>query len=243
MLKFNYFLLVFFIFQISLTKAQKSWGGGRDDDNFHYGYLFRSVDVRYAIVKNPNWQQPYYDADSKKNVTDSLSGIYADPQGGFGIGIVTNLRLTDNIDVRFTPTLIFTDRGLRYEYKDKTTIEKKLDYPSIDFPLGIKLKTDRRRGFRAYLLLGVVFSTDISFRGVKGQADLELLDKRITNTSSYWGYEAGMGFDIYLEYFKLSPEIKIVNSFNSVLVNEDHPFSRPIDKLFLHSLQIGLIFE
>jgi len=189
MLKFNYFLLVFFIFQISLTKAQKSWGGGRDDDNFHYGYLFRSVDVRYAVVKNPNC------------------------------------------------------RGLRYEYKDKTTIEKKLDYPSIDFPLGIKLKTDRRRDFRAYLLLGVVFSTDISFRGVKGQADLELLDKRITNTSSYWGYEAGMGFDIYLEYFKLSPEIKIVNSFNSVLVNEDHPFSRPIDKLFLHSLQIGLIFE
>ena len=53
----------------------------------------------------------------------------------------------------------------------------------------------------------------------------------------------GIGFDLYFEYFKLSPEIKLSNSFGNVLLPETHPFSAPINKLSLHTIMFSLYFE
>jgi len=65
----------------------------------------------------------------------------------------------------------------------------------------------------------------------------------VKNVSGFGSYEAGIGCDIYFEFFKLSPEIKIANSFGNVLVAQNQPFSVPIDKLFLHTIMFSLSFE
>jgi hypothetical protein len=59
-------------------------------------------------------------------VPSKLKAISAVPSAGFGIGFVVNKRLNDNSDVRFTPTLVFNDRILKYQYDNSANdMEKK----------------------------------------------------------------------------------------------------------------------
>ncbi|MEO6979626.1 MAG: PorT family protein, partial [Mucilaginibacter sp.] len=105
-----------------------------------------------------------------------------------------------------------------------------------------KLKSDRIQDFRAYILGGVKYSLAI---GSKKNTDtgLDPLSKLVKNVGGFGSYEAGIGCDIYFEFFKLSPEIKMSNSFGNVLVPENHPYSTPISALGLHTFTFSLIFE
>ena len=112
----------------------------------------------------------------------------------------------------------------------------------IDVPLSLKIKADRISDFRPYLLAGIKYSQAL---GSKVNSDINAApaDKLLKNVSSYGSYEAGIGCDIYLEYFKLSPELKISNSIGNVLYPENQPFAAPISKLSLHTIMFSLYFE
>ena len=163
---------------------------------------------------------------------------------GFGWGFVSNYRLGNNADVRFTPALSFSDRLIDYNYNlEEDYKQQKVQSTLVDFPLGIKLKSNRRKNFRAYMLAGMKYSVDIISKKKTDDADNIWTEKLVKNNRNILWYEAGIGFDLYFEFFKLSPEIKLANSLNSVLKPEEHPYSAPIDKLFLRNLQFSLYFE
>jgi len=69
------------------------------------------------------------------------------------------------------------------------------------------------------------------------------INKFLKNKKSFLSYEVGIGFDLYFEYFKLSPEFKLSNSVNSILKEEEHPYASPIEKLFLRNFVFSLYFE
>ena len=85
----------------------------------------------------------------------------------------------------------------------------------IDFPVSVKLKSERIQDFRAYMIAGVKYSEAIGSK--KNPPDIDPLDAVLRNKSGFGSYEVGLGCDIYFEFFKLSPEIKISNSFGNVL--------------------------
>jgi hypothetical protein len=59
-----------------------------------------------------------------------------------------------------------------------------------------------------------------------------------------YGIEAGIGFNFYMPYFILSPEIKISNGINNVHSRDpDLKFSNVIDKLQSRMIVFSLIFE
>jgi hypothetical protein len=176
-------------------------------------------------------------------VTDSLNSISSKSLPGFAVGFITRYRLTDHLEVRVTPSLVFSDRSVSYKYKTASQdVDKQVQTTTIDFPLSLKLKSDRVGNMRAYILGGLKYSSSI---GSKKNTDINSspLDKLLKNSQSYSSYEAGLGFDIYFEYFKLSPEIKVSNSLGNLLVQENHPFSSPISKLSLHTIMFSLYFE
>jgi len=145
--------------------------------------------------------------------------------------------------VRVTPSLVFASRDLSYDYVTPSdNVTKQVQTTTVDFPLLFKVKSDRISDFRAYLVGGVKYSYSIGSK-LNSDADADLLDKTVKNVGGYASYEAGIGCDIYFEYFKLSPELKISNSFGNVLVPENQPFSGPISKLYLHTLMFSLYFE
>lgn len=243
-MKIFFFLLIFLSYIQFKAAAQQNWGGGVDDEILHFGFTFQYVSAQYKILKKADWRKPYYDPQTNMYITDPLYSISSPASPGFGLGFVSNLRLGNNIDIRFTPVLVFSDRLIDYQYEDpKKFKQQKIQSTLADLPLGIKLKSDRVKDFRAYLIGGAKYSMDIASKKKSNDAGSTLLDKLVKNNRSIFSYEAGIGFDFYFEFFKLSPEFKISNSFQSVLQPEDHPYSAPLDKLFLRNVQFSLFFE
>lgn len=219
-----------------------AWGGGADQNDHSFGFSFSYVGSDFKITKKPNWRAPFIDPQTGTPATDSLRSISSRGLPGFGVGFLVRYRLTDHIEIRTTPSLIFSDRRVLYTYPDEAdNIEKQVQSTTVDAPLAIKLKSDRIRNMRAYLLGGVKWSSAIG--GKKDDANAAPTERLLKNVKSYSSYEAGFGFDIYFEYFKLSPEVKITNSFGNLLVRDNHPFAAPIEKLSLHTIVFSLYFE
>jgi hypothetical protein len=242
----NCYLTIILLFLCSnLLRAQSApaWGGGADQTDLSFGFSFAYVTNNYKIIKKPDWRTPFFDPGVNKNITDSLNSITSNPLPGFAIGFITRYRLTDHLEARINPSIVFADRSLTYTYPTVSEdVTKQTQSTAVDFPLSIKLKSDRIDDFRAYLIGGVKYSVAVG-KGNTNLAGLSPLDKLVKNAPGFGSYQVGMGCDIYFEYFKLSPEIKLSNSFGNVLVPENQPFSNPISKLYLHTITFSLIFE
>jgi hypothetical protein len=245
MIKTCYVTIVLFLVCSNLLRAQSApaWGGGADQNDLSFGFSFGYVNNYYKIVKKPNWRDPYFDPGVNRYITDSLNSINSNYMPGFSVGFLTRYRLTEHLEARVTPSLVFSDRSVTYTYPTAAeNVTKQIQTTIVDFPLSLKLKSDRIDNYRAYILGGVKYSKSIG-KGNSEPADIDPLQKTIKNVGGYGSYEVGLGFDIYFEFFKLSPEIKLSNSFGNVLVQEDQPFSAPISKLTLHTITFSLIFE
>lgn len=262
-------LILFFLLIAVINVKAQNWGGGIDNEGFNWGFSFQYIASEFKIIKTPNWQKEFENKDPQQGfvglVTPPLRSISSPVSAGFGIGFVLNYKLSKHLDLRSTPALIFNDKFVDYEYDMGSSIttnpslvpvsntisgdfpdgkkRQKMSPVIVDFPLGIKLKSDRRKDFRAYLLLGGKYSTDLT-GGKKPKDEGEIWVNRILkNKKSYASYEAGIGFDLYFEYFKMSPEIKVSHSFGSVIKREGHPYDTPIDRAILRNFTFSLFFE
>lgn len=248
---FFYFLLL--IFFTSKLLAQGNYGGGVDDDNLHFGFNFQYISSEFKIQKTANWRAPFFEDGSQ--VTDSLTSIRSIPNPGFGIGFVSDLYVTPNVNFRFTPSLVFADRIIDYEFKDGLSQDqggvqspdgftrRTVASTMFEFPLSIKVKSDRRNNFRAYMLAGGKYGIDIASKKKDDDKGELAINKFLKNSKGILSYEVAIGFDLYFEYFKMSPEIKISNSVNNILKREDTPYANPIEKLFLRNFVFSLYFE
>jgi hypothetical protein len=243
MIKTWYLTIILLLLCSNMLLAQApAWGGGADQTDLAFGFSFTSVSSSYKIVKQPNWRNPYYDPGVGRYITDSVNSISSNPTAGFAIGFLTRYRLTEHLEVRTTPSLIFADRSLYYTYATPSQdIVKSIQTTTVDFPLEFKLKSDRVQDFRAYILGGIKYSQAVG-RG-QDETNLDPLARDVKNVSGFGSYEAGIGCDIYFEFFKLSPEIKLSNSFGNVLLPENTPYAVPVNKLFLHTIMFSLVFE
>jgi hypothetical protein len=246
MTKSRYLIILLLLLCSSSLFAQSSppnWGGGADQNDFSFGFSFSYVSDYFKIVKKPDWRNPYYDPGVGKNITDSLRSINSPHQPGFAIGFLARYRITDNLEIRTNPTLIFADRELFYTYNDGTTQTKSVSPSTLDFPLSLKLKSERVGNVRAYILGGIKYSAALGGGGGIDNNQTDPIEKLVKNSKGYGSYEAGLGCDIYFEFFKLSPEIKLSNSLGNILIPGSEPYSTPISKLSLHSVVFSLIFE
>lgn len=245
LIKKNLFLLFVCLFGMQTVYAQ-NWGGGVDDDDLHFGFTFQYVSSEFKFLKKSDWKEHFerVDEDGNLQMGKPLRSLSSKASPGFGIGFVINKRLGENADLRLTPTLVFNDRLAYYEFEgEEAVIEKKVQSTMVDFPLGFKLKSDRRNNFRAYVIGGAKYSIDIGSKKRSNDAANGAMEKFLKNKRNFLSYEGGFGFDLYFEYFKMSPEIKLSYTLNDILKNDPSPYSKPIDKLMLRHVTFSLFFE
>ena len=126
---------------------------------------------------------------------------------GFSVGIISDLRLSRYLNLRFTPTLHFADRQLTFKsigFRDSLNITS----IPICIPLYLKYSAERKDNYRPYLIWGAGIYYDL---GRKATDDLVLLKPIDFYT------EFGVGCDIYFPFFKLAPELKFALGFNDML--------------------------
>jgi len=227
------------------TSKAQNWGGGIDDERLNFGFTFQYIASEYKILKVANWRKPIDDPDMPPHTPASspLKSVSSPSSPGFGIGFVVNNNLTNNVDLRFTPTLVFNDRKMNYTYEIDEPISKKVKATMVDFPLSLKLKSDRLMNFRAYMLGGLKYSVDMASKKKTNDIEASALEKNLKNQRSFLSYEAGLGFDLYFEWFKMSPEFKVSYSFKDIVKHEGNAFDNPIDKAKLRHFTFSLFFE
>src|SRR5204862_3947543 len=97
---------------------------------------------------------------------DSLMVLNHEKQPGFNLGIVASLNVNQNFSVRFIPTLSFQERILRYKFQwaDGTIryFEKPIESTYLEFPILLKLRSDRINNFAVYLVGGGKFCIDMA---------------------------------------------------------------------------------
>ena len=167
MMKHRYLTVIVLLFLCKNVFAQggvvHAWASGADQRDLSFGFTFQYVSTDYKIEKKPDWRSPFYDPSTGIKLTDSLSSISTKASQGFGIGFITRYRLTEHLEIRTTPMLVFADRYLEYGYAvpqstsagSSKLIEKTVQTTMVEFPLSMKLKSDRLGNFRAYMLGGV----------------------------------------------------------------------------------------
>lgn len=243
-------LLAVLMLTFATAKAQ-NWGGGVDDEKIHFGFTFQYTNSNFIVDKKHNWRERFRDPDTQLPITDSLSAVYGKSSPGFGIGFVVNGRISNHFDIRLTPTLIFSDRLMEYEYEQPSRVnmpfsntEQKVAATMVELPLGIKIKSDRRHNMRMYMLYGAKYSMNIASKKKTDDTSQDYLFKFLKNKKSYVSCEAAFGMDLYFEYFKMSPEIKLSYTLNNLLDNkEPNPYNMPIDRLAARHVTFSLFFE
>jgi len=245
--RFCLIYLLAFIFNLH-SYAQQNWGGGVDNETLHFGFKFQYVAAEYKILKTAGWRDLLLDSsDGTPVIPSPLKSLSSPVSKGFALGFVSDYKLAENANVRFTPGLVFSDILADYEFEDPTyTVQKKVQATYVDLPIGIKLKSNRLNNYRAYIIAGAKYSMDIVSKKKKDDSALIASEKYLKSVPNSLWYEAGLGLDIYFEWFKLSPEIKFSQTTKSVLLDKDrleNPYIAPIDKMFLRNFQFSLFFE
>lgn len=205
-----------------------------DLKKYHFGFLLAYNQFDFSI-------KPY----SNLNSFDSLMVVESAPQGGFNLGIISNLRLTNNFDLRFTPTLSFGGRTINYTVNYRDTIaqvvKKNIESTYIDFPLLIKFKSSRMNNARVYVIGGANYSIDLASQAKKkNEQKNEVMIKLLRNDYSF---QIGVGADFYLTYFKFSTEIKMAYGFRDLIQREGNLFSNSIERLNSKIMQVSFLFE
>jgi hypothetical protein len=205
-----------------------------DNRFYHFGFLL-------------SYNQSSFYIDRALNTTfrDSLLGIENVPQAGFNLALMASLNMTKNINLRFVPGLSFQDRGLNYRFlKADGTIDasvKRTESVWLEFPLLLKLRTNRVHNFAAYALSGAKYSLDMQSQ--KDVSNTVAKDIVIKLTDRDFCIEAGGGFDFFLPYFKFSIEMKAAFGMRNLLIQENNIYTSPLESLRTRAFVMSFCFE
>ncbi|MET4083577.1 hypothetical protein ABIB40_003549 [Pedobacter sp. UYP30] len=251
--------LIIAIGTLHLSAKAQNWSNAVDDEDWSFGYVFQYISAEYKILKNPNWRERYFDLtdESPFPVTQSINAISSPPKPGFGLGFLISRRITENFQLRVTPSLVLSDRIVRYDYETAepitfengqvrnfdATIEKKIQATLFELPLSLKLQSNKVNNVRAYFLGGAKMSFDLASKKKTFDDGESPLNKYLKVNKSFFSYEAALGMDFYFEYIKVSPEIKLSYTPNDVLQHSNTAFATPINKLTQRQLTFSLIFQ
>jgi hypothetical protein len=194
------------------------------------------------------------------------SGIYTEVSNlrpGFHVHALSNLRMNDFLDLRFTPGIAFGGvREINYVISDtQSNLIDPEDNPVrvesnfLEFPLLLKYKSSRLNNFRPFVIGGL--NTRIDLAATKktwGRSRKE--NNLILVKPLDFYYEIGVGMDFYLQYFKFAIEFKYSVGIRDVLQTslnkngeiivpdpQDAIFTNSIEHLFSRMFMITLHFE
>ena len=204
-----------------------------DMKKYHFGFLLSINSSDFAFQYKPDY-----------TFADSLQGISNQAQSGFNLALLASLDLTPNIHLRFLPGLSFQDRGLDYRFlreNEPVSILKRTESVFLEFPLLLKLRTNRVNNFAAYGLIGGKYGRDMqSQKDVNNLGGDEVIIRLKDND---FAMEVGGGFDFFLPFFKLSIEMKTAFGFQNLLIQEPTIFAEPLESLRTRMFVFSIAFE
>ncbi len=221
-----------------------------DEDPKHFGFIIGMNHLLFTIKPVDNMSDIKWDSDQSPDVFGDSMYVYritSTPTPGFSVGILANLRLGRNTDLRFIPSLLFGERSLNYNilrYKDGVPlfveVQKSITSTIIEMPLEFRYKSKRVNNFRAYVLSGIKYSLDLASQ--KKAKEGEVSSSAKLNRSDV-SLEAGVGFEFYTTFFKFGTELKMGYGLRDLMIPEDNIYSGTVDQLRSKVFLLSFTFE
>ncbi len=207
-----------------------------DYRQFHLGFHV-GVHTQDLAIINSGSQRVLPD----QSLGDPIYSEISSYSSGFSVGIIADYTLKLNWELRFIPTLHLAERSFAFS-NGKEQIESLSSRSNlIELPLLIKYSSERLNNIRPYMLFGGYTALQIGQK--KGDA--------IHFKPLEYGLKVGVGCDIYLSFFKLSPEISFSYGLGDVIqhqrpdISEDSRihYTQSIQKAFPRMFMLTFHFE
>jgi hypothetical protein len=203
---------------------------GYDYKQLHFGFMVGLNTMDFAFKRPAIPSETSYFAD------------VSNPSPGFQVSIVSDLRMGDRFSLRFLPGITFGSRELSFYELDSNG-----DYflgPSLgiesnflDFPLLVKYKSWRVNNYRPYFIGGFALRYDMAKRAYLKDTDFVTLNPLDVYL------EIGFGIDLFLQYFKFAPEIKVSAGLRDVMVQDNDTYGNSIEALNSYVVMLCFYFE
>jgi hypothetical protein len=207
-----------------------------DKHKFHFGF-----------VLGYNYADFYLDTRPNRFAVDSLMNLNVKGTSGFNLGIISSWNVTPTLSFRFLPSLCFQERNFDYTYfkLPDTTVQwrKTVESAFLDFPLVMKMRTERIGNFAAYALFGGRFGIDMASNKDVQNTSSSLRDQIVKIQKTDYGLELGGGFDFFLQYFKFGIELKLGVGMKNIILQDNSHFISPIDALRSKVWTLSFTFE
>ena len=188
--------------------------------------------------------------DFKLNLRESSisnANITVESSAGFNVGLVADLRLHKNLNVRLEPGLVSNTKRILFNHLNTSRIPqdsiRDIGSTYLHIPLIFKFSTDRYKNIRPYLLGGISYDYNFS-SNEKNQDDNSSGEFRM-KTHNFM-YEVGVGIDFYLYYFKFSPSIRGVFAITNEIKYDDDLNSKwtaPVNFMGTRGVFLNFSFE
>ncbi len=232
-----------------------------ENEPYHFGFLIAYNQMMYTVKTIEDYQNQPLPADSWPNGPYSIPNtknlyvynIETHQTPGFTVGIIGSKRLGRYFDLRFIPSLSFSERRMNYDVvvesltgeRETKTFTKSIGTTFVEFPLNIKYRSKRYNNIGAYVFAGINPKIDLASQKDNKMTDAqgnEFINNLVTKRFDC-AAEIGTGFDIYNQWFKMGIELKMSYGFLNIMKGEAFIYTAPIDQLRNKLFQLSLIFE
>lgn len=201
---------------------------------YHFGFLLSGNSSSFNFRLRPDY-----------TFADSLLSVENNNLSGFNLALLASLNVNPVVRIRFTPGLSFQDRGLLFRFRNPDgTVEPitvRTESVYLDFPILLKIRTERIGNFAPYALIGGKLSRDMQSQEDVNQSLQDGFILKLAKANS--SLDVGAGADFFLPFFKFSVELKTEFGLRNVLIQDDTPFSAAFDELRTRSFIISFTFE
>lgn len=164
---------------------------------------------------------------------------------GYSLRLLATMKLSNRFEFRTNPGLILgVDRSFTYTLGSRFPFENEVEQKLIQsnlasFPFHFKFNSDRIGNFKVYALAGIKYDIDLA-SNARNKAQNDLIKLKAGD----FGGEVGIGFNFFLPFVTVSPEIKFSNGSTNLHARDvNNKYSTVLDRLRSRMIQFTIHLE
>ncbi|WP_235295668.1 type IX secretion/gliding motility protein PorT/SprT [Portibacter marinus] len=225
---------------ISGVFCQDGWSQYISKNNYNY-FDFQQKPYYFGITLATNFSGYRLGHSKKFILNDSVAIAESSLTPGLSVHMITNVKIGEFFDFRFTPGFAFSERNLLYKQTLGVDNVNRKRFESVFFeaPFAVRYKSLPYRDKRMFVVAGLKYSYDVASTSNSRQA------AELVKISPHdFQVEGGFGMQMFFDYFIFSPEIKVSQGIGNTLIYNDNIIeSRVLEKLLSRVFTISFHFE
>lgn len=223
---------LFFLATLALSIQLSGQSSARDN----YNYLdFQRKPYYFGMAFGSNFSSYRINQSQFFIGNDSIQIAEGRTRGGFNLNMITNLKMGEFFDLRFTPGFAFSYRSFIFNNKQENRVESVF----FEMPFYVRYKSMPYKDKRVFAIGGLKYGFDVASNSNARKAETLI---RISPHDFQW--EVGVGMQFFYPYFIFSPEIKFARGLGNILIyNNALDQSKVLENVVSQTFTISLNFE